>query len=69
MTSEQKKVLSRCRSMIKRAFPSMTGKLIFRLDSSRFGDKSVPVDMFMPALKLDEFDVDNKSEANVVNIQ
>jgi len=55
--------------MIWRAFPSMTGKIIFRLDSSKFGANNVPIDMFMPALKLDDFDVDNGNEVNVVNIQ
>ena len=67
MTNEQKKVLTRCRAMIKRAFPSMTGKFIFKLRREIPSIGGVKIDMFMPELKLDT-DVDMGSEVNVVNI-
>jgi len=31
MTPEQQKAIDRCGTMLKRAFPSLAGKLIFRL--------------------------------------
>ena len=52
MTPEQKKILSRAKGMLKRAFPEMDGKFIFRLDSSLLGVKGIAVDMFMPNLRL-----------------
>ena len=52
MTPEQEKVIGRCKTMIKRAFPSYTGKIIFRLLALRMGSKGIDVDMFMPSVKI-----------------
>jgi hypothetical protein len=54
MTTEQEKVIDRCKAMIKRAFPSMNGKFIFKLDSAKLGSKGIAVDMFLPDLKFHE---------------
>lgn len=55
ISSEQKCVLLRCKHMIKRAFPSMTGKLIFKLDSAKLGSsKGIVIDIFLPDLHIEE---------------
>jgi len=46
--------------MLKRAFPEMTGKFIFRLNSYKLGEKGIDVDLFMPNLPTREGrDVEN----------
>ena len=52
MTTEQQRVLHRCKSMIKTAFPSMTGKFVFRLTSRLFGSKGVTVGRWEDDLKI-----------------
>lgn len=49
MTPEQEKTVDRCKAMLKRAFPVMSGKIIFRLFLHKPG---IEVDMFMPNIKV-----------------
>lgn len=52
MTKEQEKVVSRTKEMLKRAFPEMTGKIIFRLFACKAGAKGIEVDMFTPNIDV-----------------
>lgn len=54
LSPEQNKVLSRCKSMLKRAFPEIDVKFTFRLDCMRLGEKGVSVSVFIPDLKTAE---------------
>ena len=54
MSPEQQKVLHRCKSMIKTAFPAMTGKFVFRLTARLFGTKGVAVGRWEDDLKIPE---------------
>lgn len=38
--------------MLKRAFPAIDGKIIFRLDKDKHGEKGIDVDMFLPSIML-----------------
>ena len=65
-TAEQQHVIHRCKAMIKRAFPEMTGKIIFKLDSSKLGiEKGISVDIFLPDLKIKV--LENSQTVNVVD--
>ena len=54
MTSEQQKVLHRCKMMIKTAFPGMTGKFVFRLTARLFGKKGIAVGRWEDDLSIPE---------------
>lgn len=54
MTSEKQKVLHRCKTMLKAAFPSMTGKFVFVLNSRLFGSKGITVGRWEGDLKIPE---------------
>ena len=54
MTTEQQRVLHRCKSMIKTAFPGMTGKFVFRLIACRLGSKGVSVGRWEDDLRIPE---------------
>ena len=66
-TAEQQHIIHRCKAMIKRAFPEMTGKIIFKLDSSKLGiEKGISVDMFLPDLKTHA--QENSQAVNLVDL-
>ncbi len=54
MSPEQQRVLHRCKSMMKTAFPSMTGKFVFRLTSRLLGLKGIAVGRWEDDLRIPE---------------
>ena len=65
MNNEQKKVIERCKSMIKTSFSDMNGKIIFRLNSRLLGSKGIDVDMFMPNVRTEQASVGPVTEVDI----
>lgn len=62
-TPEQKKVVGKCKAMLKRAFPEMDGKCIFKLNPRRLSPNNVDFSIVLFNINCD---VDESREVTEV---